>query len=68
MISLTKEKGKRVLESLNSEYSSVYFDYNCLNSKQFALKIYINTFYNEVENSKSPFFLYKLAKKITSVG
>ncbi|GES76982.1 DNA polymerase family B-domain-containing protein [Rhizophagus clarus] len=68
MISLAKERGKRVLESLNSEYSSVCFDYNCLNSKQFALKVYMNTFYGEAGNSISPFFLRELAGGITSAG
>ena len=68
MISLAKERGKRVPESLNSEYSSVCFDYNCLNSKQFALKVYMNTFYGEAGNSISPFFLRELAGGITSAG
>ncbi len=31
------------------------------------MKVYINTFYSKVENSKSPFFLYELAKEITFV-
>ena len=43
MISSVKEKGKKISESLKSEYSSICFDYNCLNSKQFALKVYMNT-------------------------
>ncbi|GBB89184.1 hypothetical protein RclHR1_15880005 [Rhizophagus clarus] len=68
MISLAKERGKRVLKSLNSEYSSVCFDYNCLNSKQFALKVYMNTFYGKAGNSISPFFLRELAEGITSAG
>ncbi|RIB03708.1 hypothetical protein C2G38_2286783 [Gigaspora rosea] len=68
MISSAKERGKRVPESLDSEYSSVCFDYNCLNSKQFALKVYMNTFYGEAGNSKSPFFLRELAGGITSAG
>ena len=68
MISSVKEKGKKIPESLNSEYSSICFDYNCLNSKQFALKVYMNTFYGEAGNSKSPFFLSELAVGITSAG
>ncbi|RIB01987.1 hypothetical protein C2G38_2229118 [Gigaspora rosea] len=67
MISLVKEKGKKIPESLNSEYSSICFDYNCLNSKQFALKVYMNTFYGEAGNSKSPFFFHELAGGITPV-
>jgi DNA polymerase elongation subunit (family B) len=68
MISLVKEKGKKIPESLSSEYLSICFDYNCLNSKQFALKVYMNTFYGEAGNSKSPFFLRELAGGITSAG
>ncbi|GES83053.1 DNA polymerase family B-domain-containing protein [Rhizophagus clarus] len=67
-ISSAKERGKKVLEGLNSEYSSVCFDYNCLNSKQSALKVYMNTFYGEAGNSISPFFLLELAGGITSAG
>ena len=37
-----------------------------MNSKQFALKVYINTFYNKAGNSNSSFFLYELAEGITS--
>ncbi|CAI2182591.1 11232_t:CDS:10 [Funneliformis geosporum] len=65
MISSAKERGKRILESLNLEYLSVYFDYDYWDSKQKALKIYMNTFYREAENRKSPIFLRKLAYKIT---
>ncbi|PKK58672.1 DNA/RNA polymerase [Rhizophagus irregularis] len=68
MISSAKKRGKRVPESLNSEYSFICFDYNCLNSKQFALKVYMNTFYGEAENSISPFFLCELAGGITSAS
>ncbi|CAG8516724.1 13516_t:CDS:2 [Cetraspora pellucida] len=68
IISSVKEKSKKITESLNSEYSSICFNYNCLNFKQFALKVYMNTFYKEAGNSKSPFFLHKLAGGIISAG
>ena len=68
MISLTKERGKKIPESLNLEYSSVCFDYDYWDSKQKALKVYMNTFYGEAGNSKSPIFLRELAGGTTSAG
>ena len=44
IISSAKERDKRIPESLNSEYSTVYFEYDYLDSKQKALKVYMNTF------------------------
>ncbi|CAI2192090.1 11540_t:CDS:2, partial [Funneliformis geosporum] len=68
MISSAKKRGKRVSESLNSEYSSVCFDYDYWDSKQKALKVYMNTFYGEAGNSKSPIFLRELACGTTTAG
>jgi DNA polymerase elongation subunit (family B) len=68
MISSAKERGKRIPESLNSEYSSVCFDCDYFDSKQRALKVYMNTFYGEAGNSKSPIFLRELAGGTTSAG
>jgi len=67
LISTIEGKGKIVPNALKSKYDFLCFDYNCLNSKQFALKVYMNTFYSEADNSNSSFFLYELAKGITSV-
>ncbi|CAI2200549.1 19182_t:CDS:2, partial [Funneliformis geosporum] len=36
--------------------------------KQKALKVYMNTFYGEADNSKSPIFLRELAGRTTSAG
>ena len=66
MISSAKERGKRISESLNSEYSSACFDYNYSNSKQKALKVYMNTFYGKAGNSKSLIFLCELTGRTTS--
>jgi DNA polymerase elongation subunit (family B) len=41
LISSIEGKGKNVSESLKSKYASLCFDYNCSNSKQFALKVYV---------------------------
>ncbi|PKK43650.1 DNA/RNA polymerase, partial [Rhizophagus irregularis] len=40
----------------------------CLDAKQLALKVYMNTFYGEAGNSGSPFFLRELAGGVTSAG
>ncbi|CAG8615642.1 11662_t:CDS:2 [Cetraspora pellucida] len=65
LISTIERKGKIVSDTLKSKYASLCFDYNCLNSKQFALKVYMNTFYSKAGNSKSSFFLRELAGGIT---
>src|SRR5205823_2080378 len=68
IISSVKKRGKMISESLNSEYLSVCFDYDYSDSKQRALKVYMNTFYGEAGNSKSPIFLRELAGGTTSAG
>ncbi|RIB03758.1 hypothetical protein C2G38_2049015 [Gigaspora rosea] len=50
------------------EYSSICFDYNSLNSKQKAVKLYMNSFYGETGNSNSPFYKLELAGGVTSAG
>ncbi|RHZ57140.1 hypothetical protein Glove_393g50 [Diversispora epigaea] len=50
------------------EYNSICFDHACLNAKQTALKVYMNTFYGEAGNSGSPFFSLPLAGRVTSAG
>ncbi|GES78534.1 DNA polymerase family B-domain-containing protein [Rhizophagus clarus] len=50
------------------EYDSICFDYSCLDAKQYALKVYMNTFYGTAGDSKSPFFLQALAGSIISAG
>ncbi|CAG8663201.1 564_t:CDS:2, partial [Cetraspora pellucida] len=49
------------------EYDSIYFDYSYLDSKQKALKVYMNSFYDETSNSLSPFYIRQLAGGVTSV-
>ena len=51
-----------------AEYDSICFDCSCLDAKQYALKVYMNTFYGTAGDSKSPFFLRALAGGITSAG
>lgn len=56
------------INDIELEYSNLCFEYNCINKKQNALKIYMNTFYGETGNQLSPFFLLELAGGITSLG
>src|SRR5947207_14722336 len=65
-ISLAEARGEDVTDALNSEYSSVCFNVACLDAKQLALKVYMNTFYGEAGRSGSPFFLRALEGGLTS--
>ena len=51
-----------------AEYNSLCFDCSCLDAEQYALKVYMNTFYGTAGDSKSPFFLRELAGGVTSAG
>ncbi|GES84373.1 DNA polymerase family B-domain-containing protein [Rhizophagus clarus] len=51
-----------------AEYDSICFDCSCLDAKQYALKVYMNTFYGTAGDSKSPFYLRALAGGVTSAG
>ncbi|CAB4407081.1 unnamed protein product [Rhizophagus irregularis] len=51
-----------------AEYDSICFDCSCLDVKQYALKVYMNTFYGTAGDSKSLFFLRALAGSVTSAG
>ena len=55
-------------DTLDQDYSNVCFERNCIDKKQNALKIYMNTFYGETGNQLSPFFLLQLAGGVTSAG
>ncbi|POG60585.1 hypothetical protein GLOIN_2v1815808 [Rhizophagus irregularis DAOM 181602=DAOM 197198] len=47
------------------EYSSVCFAYDSLNSKQKAIKLYMNSFYGVTGRSGSPFYILELAGGVT---
>ncbi|CAB4492569.1 unnamed protein product [Rhizophagus irregularis] len=68
IISSLKEKGKRIPEKLDLEYKTLYFEYDCLDSKQKAVKLFMNTFYGEARNPLSSIFLHTLAGGTTSAG
>src|SRR4051794_39919691 len=68
LISSLKEKGKRIPEKFDLEYKSLCFEYECLNSKQKAVKLFMNTFYGETGNPLSSIFLRALARRTTFAG
>ena len=51
-----------------AEYNSLCFDCSCLDAEQYALKVYMNTFYGTAGDSKFPFFLREFAGGVTSAG
>jgi len=53
---------------IKEEYDNICFECNYINTKQNALKIYMNTFYGETGNHLSPYFLLELAGGVTSAG
>src|SRR5208282_5521182 len=55
-------------DTLTELYDEVVFFYNYYNSKQLALKVFMNTFYGETGNSLSPFFIKQVAGGITTYG
>jgi DNA polymerase elongation subunit (family B) len=50
------------------KYEDVCFEYNALDSKQKALKVFMNTFYGEAGNKRSPLFMLQVAGGITTSG
>ena len=65
-------KRKEILEKEEKqdteEYGQICFNFNYINSKQKALKVFMNTFYGETGNKLSPFFVLEIAGGITSAG
>lgn len=55
-------------KALAVEYADVVFNKNYLNCKQNALKVFMNTFYGEAGNKRSPFFVMEVAGGITTYG
>ncbi|CAI2176503.1 14993_t:CDS:2 [Funneliformis geosporum] len=55
-------------DDFRKEYDSICFDYNFLNLKQKAIKLYMNSFYGVAGQSDSPFFILEFTRGITSAG
>lgn len=49
-------------------YPEVLYGFTYYNSKQLALKVFMNTFYGETGNSLSPFFIVHVAGAVTTAG
>lgn len=56
------------IKTIEEDYLDLCFKHTCIDKKQNALKIYMNTFYGETGNHLSPFFLLELASGITALG
>ncbi|MDE2097756.1 MAG: hypothetical protein KGL39_10945 [Patescibacteria group bacterium] len=54
--------------AIAAEYEAVSFQYVKINTKQGAVKVYMNTFYGETGNQLSPFFMVELAGGVTTGG
>jgi DNA polymerase elongation subunit (family B) len=54
--------------TIQNDYNNICFERTCIDKKQNALKIYMNTFYGETGNHRSPFYLLQLAGGVTSAG
>jgi DNA polymerase elongation subunit (family B) len=52
----------------NAEYQDCLFQLQYCDTKQKALKVYMNCFYGELGNKNSPLFILELAGGITSAG
>jgi DNA polymerase elongation subunit (family B) len=64
----TKEIMEKDDEQNTDEYAKLCFKYNSINSKQKALKVFMNTFYGETGNKLSSFFVLAIAGGITMEG
>ncbi len=60
--------GDKELLDANKEYQDCLFQLKYCDTKQKALKVYMNCFYGELGNKNSPLFILALAGGITSAG
>jgi len=61
-------KGDEYIRESQDEYDNIKFLKGYLNSKQNALKVFMNTFYGEAGNSMSPINIRDLAAGVTTYG
>lgn len=54
--------------SFDELYKTICFYHSYYNTKQLALKVFMNTFYGETGNALSPFFIVQVAGAITTSG
>lgn len=65
---MEKENGDKKGLETNTEYQDCLFQLQYCDTKQKALKVYMNCFYGELGNKNSPLFILELAGGITSAG
>jgi hypothetical protein len=65
---MEKENGDKKDLETNTEYQDCLFQLQYCDTKQKALKVYMNCFYGELGNKNSPLFILELAGGITSAG
>lgn len=53
---------------LREKYADTVFKFNALDSKQKAVKVFMNVFYGESGNKRSPLFMLQVAGGITTAG
>ena len=53
---------------LKEKYEDTVFKFNALDSKQKAVKVFMNTFYGVTGNKRSPLFMLQVAGGITTAG
>lgn len=68
LAAITKKPAITQLEAFQALYRDTCFRYTAIDSKQKALKVFMNTFYGEAGHSISPFFLLQLAGAVTTAG
>jgi DNA polymerase elongation subunit (family B) len=61
-------KEERQQPDIQTEYDNLSFMRGYINCKQNALKVFMNTFYGEAGNKRSPFFVMEVAAGVTSYG
>lgn len=64
MLALSKEE----FDARKEEYEDICFNYNSIDSKQKAVKVFMNTMYGVMGNKRSPLYLLQVAGGITSAG
>lgn len=59
---------ERLKQNISEIYEEISFNINYFNIKQLALKVFMNTFYGELGNARSSFFVIHLAGGVTTYG
>jgi len=68
MAAVAKKPAADQQKAFQSRYRDTCFEFTSIDSKQRALKLFMNTFYGEAGRSVSPFFLLQLAGGVTTAG